>query len=191
MDSYALAGLASFILALVANAAYVIAILRGTTRPDRVSWWILAGLNIMIAASLFVLEATHTLWLPVGYAISFTIIALLSLKYGEGTMSLTRLQTICIVAALATAFFWWFTEDAFMALLLMILIDALGLTPTIYKSFVRPWYEDRTAWVITTLASICSLLAIDMWTFEIVAYPLYAFIGNVLIATFLLRVRSV
>lgn len=190
MLDHSIIGIVAGIVAFAANPPYIWAILKGETRPDRVTWWILAGLNALIFASSYALGAWDTLWLPLGYVISFSIVAALSLKYGEGDFRLTTLQRVCVAGAVCAAFLWWFSGSALITLALTIAIDFLGIIPTIYKAYLRPWHEDKFAWGIALIASVLYILAVDSWVFEIAAYPIYVLITNTILAALIILPRA-
>lgn len=190
MNSHALFGIIAGLVAFSAAIPYVWAIIRGTTKPNRITWWILGSLNAMIVASSYALGAWDTLWLPVGYATIFFVYALLSVKYGEGAFTLTTLQKTCVVGAIAAAALWWFSGSALLALVFLVTMDLLGLIPTIYKSYLRPWHEDRTAWLVAFAASVIYILAIEQWTFAESFYPIYVLLSNGLILFFVMRPRE-
>ena len=189
MTSYALFGIVAGILSFLPCPFYIRSILKGKTRPDRVTWWILALVSGMIAASSWASGARETLWLPIGYALSFFIIAVFSVKYGDGPIQLHLLDRVCLSLAIFSIIVWWAFNSPLIALCMNIVVDFIGLIPTAHKAYVRPWTEDRTAWIIAVTASFLNLFAISEWTFAISAYPIYVFIFNALITYFILRRR--
>ncbi len=180
-------GIAAGVLALLPCPFYIQGILRGDTKPDRVTWWILALISGMIAASSWASGARDTVWFPAAYTLSFTIIALFSLKYGDGPFHLHLLDRVCLVLALVSAALWWSLEAPFLSLLMNICTECIALLPTMVKAYQRPWTEEKRAWVITTLASMLNLLAVTSWSLAIVLYPVYALITNVGITALILR----
>ena len=178
-------GITAGSLSLIAYILYNIAILRGTTRPSRATWWILTLVGFLILASYYSEGARTTIWVPLAYFIGPLVIALLSLKYGRGGW--TRLDRFCFAGAVVSMVFWFLTSSALIALLINIFIDFLGLLPTIKKSYRWPRTEDKTAWIFEAVASLINLFAIQAWTFEIYVYPLYLVIVNGLIAMLLIR----
>lgn len=190
MISAATLGIIAGVLAFLSAALYIRAILLRTTKPDRVTWWILSVLNGMIVASSYSLGAWDTLWTPVAYCITFAMMGILSLSHGEGSYRLTVLQKGCVVGALFAASLWYVSGDALIALILSVVIDCLALVPTIYKSYVRPWHEDTVAWALSTLASVFAVAAVDVWVISIALYPLYLLASNGLILVLLIWPRS-
>ena len=187
MTMYALFGIAAGVLAFVAYPIYIRDILHGNTKPSRVTWWILTISNALLVASYYASGARDTIWIPVSYSIGFFSIAILSLKYGEGRW--TILDYACLTGAIASALAWALFDSAETALFMIIAVDFFGLVPTIYKSYLRPWTENRTAWIIAAVASLLNIFAIESWTFIISTYPVYVLLTNGLVAYFLIRSR--
>src|SRR5882672_4662201 len=96
MTTAAFFGLAAAALELLSLPIYIRSILKGETKPDRVTWWVLSLVSCMIAASYFASGARETVWLPIIYAACMLIVALLSLKFGDGPFSLTTLDRISL-----------------------------------------------------------------------------------------------
>src|SRR3990167_5114886 len=145
-DITAVAGKVAGIVSLVAFVPYIIAILRGETKPNRATWWIWTVVGFMLGASYFSSGANHTIWVPVSYIIGPIIIATLSIKYGVGGW--TRFDRYCLLGAVVSMVFWWMFNSPFIVLLINLFIDFMGALPTIRKAYYEPESEDRTAWVL-------------------------------------------
>jgi hypothetical protein len=186
-DITAVAGKVAGVISLVAFIPYVLATLRGKTRPNRASWWIWTVVGSMLGASYYSSGADHTIWVPVSYIIGPFVIAILSLKYGEGGW--TRFDRACLLGAGASALMWWLFSSPLVALCINIVIDVMGALPTIRKSYREPEGEDRTAWTLFSVGNTVNLLAIEEWTFAIAVYPVYMFLTAGLITLLVLRPR--
>ena len=133
---------------------------------------------------------TDTLWFAVAYAFGFVVVALLSIKKGEGGFDFTDL--ICLIGAAVSAWLWWEYNSPETALFATLTIDALGMIPTLSKSWKRPDGENHLAWVMTMIAALLNVLALN-WssaTFAIALYPLYMLSVSILIVGVLYRGRS-
>ena len=190
MTIQAFFGIAAGVLELGACGIYIRSILQGGTKPDRVTWWVLALVSAMITASYWASGARETIWLPAAYAVSFLAIALLSLKYGEGPVTLNLIDRVSLVGALASAVVWWSFKSPVPALFMNICTEFIGLLPTINKSYLRPWTESKASWILATIASLLNVLAIGEWTIIIATYPVYVFITNAVIAYFIVTPRT-
>ena len=77
-------GIIAGIFSFSAYLFYIVAILKGYTRPSRASWFIWAAIGIILAVSYRASGAENTIWVAVSEAIAPTMIAILAIKYGEG-----------------------------------------------------------------------------------------------------------
>ncbi len=188
-DITAVAGQVAGILALAAFVPYVLAILRGETKPNRATWWIWAVVGFMLGASYYSSGANHTIWVPVSYVVGPLVIAVLSLKYGEGGW--TRFDRMCLLGAGISVVLWWIFGSPLIALCINLFIDFLGALPTIRKAYHKPEGEDRAAWALFVAGDIANLFAVERWTFAIAAYPVYMFLcGGVIAILVFFRPRN-
>lgn len=180
-------GVAAGILGLAANPVYVADVLRGDTKPSKSTWWMLAALHVVLTASYFASGARETVWLPFAYVISFLVVALLSIRHGEVGWRLT--DTVCLVAVGCSGLLWWVASSPQLALLVTVCADFFALIPTIEKAYARPWTENRTAWLMATVAAALNVLAVETWSLSVAAYPIYVLAVNAVITLFILRPR--
>ncbi len=183
----ALAGRTAGLLSLAAFVPYVLAILRGETRPNRATWWIWTVVGFLLGSSYYASGAQHTIWVPVSYVVGPLVTALLSLRYGEGGW--TRFDRYCVAGAGLSLVLWWIFQTPMIALLINLSIDFLGALPTIRKSYLEPAGEDRVAWALFWAGNIANLFAVERWTFAIAVYPVYMFLASGAIALLVLRPR--
>lgn len=182
-----LLGISAAVLSFATCPAYVLSILRGHTKPDRVSWWILGAVSVGIAFSYRAVGAAETLWLPVEYALSFLLIAILSLWYGDGPARLHPLDRMCLAGAVLSGFVWLLLRSPLAGLTACIATDFIGLIPTFAKARARPWTEDRVVWIIATAASGLNVLALRSFAFSLSAYPIYVFVLSAVITGYIVR----
>lgn len=141
--------------------------------------------NSVIAGSTAAAGATDTLWLPICYSLGFGVIAALALSRGEGGWS--AIDIVCVFGAACGFAVWLFFGAPAAASLLLVIVDAVGLAPTVAKAFYRPWTEDRNAWALATGASAFNCLALDRPTIIVAAYPAYLLISNTVILALIAR----
>lgn len=184
-----LAGLAAPVFSLVSCLLYLVDIVRGRTRPSRVSWWVMALVNAALAASYYASGARETVWLPAFYAASFAMIGAFSLRWGYG--SWTRIDGFCLAGAVAGLLVWWVTRSAPSALALLIAVESVGFVPTVIKAWRAPGSEDLGAWFVANVASALNVAAVTAWSWEIAAYPLIEAASNGLfLGLLIVRLRA-
>ncbi len=174
-------------MSFAASPVYLVSIVRGRTKPDRVTWWVVAFVSAMIAAEYHAVGARETLWLPIEYAVSFVVIAAFSVRYGDGPLSLHVVDRVCVAGAVLSGVIWWAGKSPWTALLASMATDFIGVLPTIVKVYGRPRTEDRFAWIVGTAASGLNVLALTSFTPTLSVYPIYVFVANACILALILR----
>lgn len=176
------------IISLIAFVPYIISTLRRKTRPNRASWWIWTAVGVILGTSYHSSGANNTIWVPVSYVIGPFIIAIISLKYGEGGW--TKFDRSCLIGAAASVILWFTFKEPIIALLVCLTIDLLGALPTIRKAYKDPEGEDKFAWGLFFVGNTLNLSAVEKLSFAILVYPLYMFVANGLITFFVFRRRQ-
>lgn len=184
LNTHETLGIIAGILGVVGFIPYIISILRGKTRPNQATWFIWTLVGGLLAFSYLFEGDKNTIWLPLGYFLGPLVVALLSFRYGYSTW--TRLDKICIIAALISLLPWLLANNATGTLLINVLIDSMGAIPTIVKAYREPETEDFTAWLIFLIANTIEVLAITDWNMT-VAYPIYLFLIAGIIIAFILK----
>lgn len=182
-------GIAAGIFSFSAYIFYIIAIVKGTTKPSRITWIIWAVIGIILAFSYKASGAEDTIWVAVSESIGPTIIALLALKYGVGGTD--RIDVFCFSASLFSLILWWWFDSPVVALVTNLAIDFFAALPTIQKSWHAPHEEDRFAWTLTQTGNLSNLFAIDKLTFSVLIYPIYTFIIDGVITGIIYLKKSV
>jgi hypothetical protein len=180
-------GVVAGFLSILCFVPYIVTILQGKTKPNRATWWIWVILSFVISASYYSTGAGNTIWLPVCGGVGQFIIAILSLKYGEGGWN--RFDRLCLLGVGISLLFWWQFNSSLIALLFNILIDFLGALPTIKKSYYQPETENILTWSLYLAASAINLFAIEHWSFALTVFPVYIFCINTSIVIFLIRTK--
>jgi hypothetical protein len=171
-----LAGVVSF----VAYIIYFRSILKGHSKPNRITWWIWTFMGGVLALSYYASGARDTIWSPIVEFIGPFITALFSIKYGEGGV-VDKTDVFCLAGGVLSIVLWILTGNPIVALMLNIAIDQFALIPTIKKSFLRPEGESFWAWAGTGMGDLLNILAIDKIVFSIIVYPVFMLIDDIII----------
>ncbi len=155
-------GMIAGILSFSAYIVYIISIFKGSTKPSRSTWWILTLVGAIILSSSLSLDLYENIWIQAAYVIGPFILALLSLKYGSGDR-FSLLDKICLCGAIGSCLLWLIFNSPLIGFIGSIVVDFIGLVPTIQKSYLRPEEEDPNAWLLETISSILNVVAISSW----------------------------
>ncbi len=180
-------GIIAGIFSFCAYLFYIVAILKGTTKPSRSTWIIWSVIGIILAFSYKASGAENTIWVAVSEAIAPTIIALLSIKYGVGGTD--KIDIVCFLGSLFSLLLWWIFGSPIIALVSNLIIDFFAAIPTIHKSWLNSKGEDKFAWSMTQTGNLFNLFAIDKLTFAVLVYPIYTFIIDGVIMGILYKKR--
>lgn len=183
LSFYTIVGITAGILSFASFVLYYISILRKKTTPNRATWFILTIVGILIYSSYYTLGARDTSWVALSYILGPFIAFVLSIKYGEGGW--TTFDRWCLFGSGISLIFWFLSGYSLAILLINILIDLLGILPTVKKSYERPGSEESLPWFFTFISSILNVIAIETWDFNIWIYPIYMILINGMIATLL------
>lgn len=185
MTTTAVFGIAAGIFSFSAYIFYIIAIVKGYTKPSRATWFIWGAVGIILAISYWASGAEDTIWVAVSEAIAPVIIGLLAIKYGHGGA-----ETVDIFAfsgALLSLVLWWYFGSPIIALVMNLAIDFFAAMPTVVKSWHKPEEEDKFAWTLTQTGNLFNLFAIDKLIFGVIVYPVYTFIIDGIITALLYK----
>jgi hypothetical protein len=177
-------GIIASILCFLYFVPYIISILQGKTKPNRASWWIWTTLGVFLCIFYDRTDPGTTIWALAAPVIGQLIIAILSLKYGEGGWN--SFDRFCLTGACISLILRWQSNSDFAAMIFLIAIDILAALPTIKKSYLEPETEDLLTWGLYSMGSLLNLFTIEIWSIETATWPLYVFIVNTIIVVLLL-----
>ncbi len=172
-------GIVAGVMSFVAYLSYTVSMVRGTCRPNRMTWMTLTVIGLGLAISYYLSGARETMWVALSYFVGPLIISLFSIKYGEGGWD--PLDRWCIAGVVVSLLLWWIFNSALVGLIANLIVDFFALIPTIMKSIKDPSGEDRKAWTLESSANIVNLFAVKPWTFAIASYPVYLVVINLII----------
>lgn len=169
-------GIASGVLCLIAYIPYIRNILKGHTKPERMSWLLWLVLGIISFSAQISLGATFSLVIAVVLTLGSLVIFLLSLKYGFG--GIIRRDIVALGLSLIGFGLWIITNRPLIALCINIMIGSLSALLTILKTKEQPNTETSSTWLLASFAGLLSLISLERVEFSLIAYPAYIMITN-------------
>ncbi len=183
MDWHGIVGIAAGLIQISSIIPYVRDILKGTTRPNIVSYILWTLLQLIAIFAQFSAGASWSIIILIATTFNTSLIVILCLMgYGYKKYGLT--DKICFVFAIVAIVFWQLTKQPLLALVLTILADLIAAIPTIVKTYREPHSELVVSWFMIMISS--SLAGISTVKIDIanLIYPVYAFITNTTITAF-------
>lgn len=180
-------GVASVVLAIVCFLPYVRDIVRKKTEPHMYSWLIWTILQIVGVAAQIKDGAGYGAWaLSVGAFFCF-VIFLLSFRYG--TKNISKFDLACLIAALCAIGVYIFLKNPVWATIVVSVIDFVGFLPTFRKGFQEPFSETASTFVMSAVANVLSIVALQNYSVTTVLYIGSLFFTNSSFATMVLLRR--
>ncbi|MEK7564006.1 MAG: hypothetical protein AAB510_00340 [Patescibacteria group bacterium] len=166
---------------------YIRDMVRGTTKPNRITWFIWA-LAPLITTWIAVKAGSGLSILPVflaGFNPVLVLIASFIIK--KGYWEITKLDVVCGILAGISLLLWLLTQSFWVSILFAILSDGLAAVPTLIKSWKFPETETSSAYLGGAVANVLGLIIIKEWTFPIYSFGVYNILINLLILCFIHR----
>ena len=183
-------GVLSLLAACVSYICYFRSVLQGVTKPHAFSWITWGVLTAIAFVAQYSHHAGAGAWATGFVAVYCFIVGLLALFIGE--KHITKSDWLTFLSALLIIPIWYFTQNALTAILLIIVIDALGgYYPTFRKSYSKPDQEALALYVISTFQVMLSLGAMQNYLWVNILYPAFIMIANAIFVIMVLWRRKV
>jgi hypothetical protein len=177
MDFHQIAALLAAILGVVSVVPYIRDMLRGTTRPNMVTWglWVLVQ-GIFVAAQ-WSAGASLSIVLPFVGMLAVLCVVVLGL-FGYGYKKYGPIDIACLVISLSAIVLWQVTGNPMVALYLAVAADLFAGIPTFVKAYRDPASETLSAYLIAFFAAIAAGLSSTLIDVTNLLWPAYILIFN-------------
>jgi hypothetical protein len=168
---------------------YLFDTIRGRARPNRVTWFLWGTFPMIIFVAQRAQGVEGLSW--ASFAAGFTpfLILLASFLNKQAYWKTEARDYALMAAAIAGIILWALTDDPNLAILFALLADFLAGVPTFLKAYRYPETESWVAYAISTVGFGIAILAIPSVSFENVAFVVYLFAMNALLAVVASRGR--
>lgn len=173
----------AFVLTLAGSVHYLIDVLRGKAKPNKVTWFLWA-LAPMIAFAAQTSEGVgYQSLLTLGVGLGPILVFVGSFWNKQSYWKLRPLDFMLGGLSLVGLILWQITDEGVLAVIFSIVADGLAATPTILKSWSEPESESSFVYAVSSLGAVITLLAVKQWTFIEYGFSLYIFFICTLIYT--------
>lgn len=168
--------ISSVVLVCVGQPPYIIDMIKGKTKPERMTWFIFSVLGIIAFVSQTDLGASWSLLFSgVETAVSLLTFGL-SLKFGVGGH--TKLDIFALTIAMVGVLVALVAHQPLISLLGVILADLMGTMLTVRKVYQRPGTETVISWLLAGIDSALGAMAVGRVDFKLILYPAYLSIAS-------------
>lgn len=174
-------------LQLSTTIVYIRSMFKGTTKPNRVTFfiWTFAA---FIAVPAALSDGAGWEVLPVfmsGFGPLLVLIASFAAPYAY--WKLGRLDYACGAFSLLALVLWGVTQNPFYAVLFAIVSDALALFPTLIKTWSFPETEHYAAYAGAIFGSVAALFVAESFVFTAVAFQIYLIVACGIVIVFIFQ----
>ena len=154
-------------------AVYLRDTIRGTTKPNRVTWLLWAVAPLLAAA--VALNAGAGLRALPTFMVGFMpfLIFIASFHNSASVWKVRRVDYACGAVSVVGTIIWLITRNGMLAISAAIAADFLAGMPTLMKSWTHPETETVHSYIGALISMVVVLLTVDQWTFDVVAFPLF------------------
>jgi len=163
------------ILPMIGVVPYLIDIIRGPVRPQRMTRFLLLVITGLSFVSLLAGHDHSGVWLALASFMESLILWIVSLWRGIGGRG--RLDEICLVLCMVGVAWWIVSGESLTGLVISIVADLVASVPSLVKTVRLPHTETPLFYGLGTVAGVCVALA-GPYTWRALLLPLYLAIIN-------------
>lgn len=170
---YIIGALSGFIF-IVGDIPYILDIIKGNTKPQRVTWLVFFILDLIYLVNQIALGAKGSLILLLSWTLITLLILILSIKNGVGGFA--KLDIICLTGVVIGLILWWILKTPLASVICNILVSLVGYIPTLKKSYLKPWTETKISWFTASIAGLLGMWSVGKLDIKLLILPTYSFI---------------
>ncbi len=187
-DYHVVLGAIAALLGIVGYWLYFRSIFRGETKPHLFTWLSYTLVDFIVFTAQVVKGGGPGAWTILTGNIGSLAVSILALRFGE--KYITKSDWASFVGVLCAIVLWRATNDPLGAVIISTVINFLAIAPTIRKSYVNPFEESMSIWILDTIRFSMSMAALASFNLTTALFPAAIVVGNlILISTILIRRR--
>ena len=154
-------------------AVYLRDTLRGTTKPNRVTWLLWAVAPLLASAVEFS-DGVGLRALPT-FMIGFMplLVFIGSFHNSASLWKIRRIDYVCGAVSVIGTLVWLVTRNGTLAICAAIAANFMAGIPTLMKSWTHPKTETVYSYLGAVISMAVLLLTVTDWTFEVAAFPIF------------------
>ncbi|MDP4000231.1 MAG: hypothetical protein Q8Q11_02255 [bacterium] len=176
--------IAAAIITVASVIPYARDILKGTTKPNIVSWLTWTILTAVATIAEFAAHEYTAALFTSSAVLETGLIVLLGLRYGYAQYS--RFDAICQIGALSGFLLWWLFDSPALAVIAAVAIDFIGALPTVRHSWLKPGEETWSLYAMACIGGVLAIFALSSYNWTSLTYAVYIVFINFLIASVLI-----
>jgi len=179
----------AILITFVAFIPYIRSILSGATKPHVFSWIIWGTTTFIVFLAQLQANAGLGAW-PIGVSGSVTIFIAILAFIKKSDITITTVDWLFFIAALASIPFWYFTSNPLWAVITLTIVDLLGFGPTIRKAYSCPHDENIPFFLLFIVRNTLAIMALESYSMTTVTFPLTVNIACIILVTLVYQRRT-
>lgn len=181
---------AAVALTFVLFLPYIRSIRSGKTRPHVFSWAIWGVGTVIVFFAQLAGKGGIGAW-PIGISgLVSGYVAVLAYRH-RGDASITRLDWVFLLLALAALPGWFFTSDPLWAVVVLTTSDMLGFGPTFRAAWHRPHEERMGFFGFFAIRNLLAIMALEHYSLTTVLFPAAVGLGCLVLTALIAWRRTV
>lgn len=164
-------GVFAGVVQIIATVPYLISIVRGSTRPNLISWilWTVT-VSITLVAQISA-GASGSIFLLIGATICNLAVVFLCIK-GYGYKKFGKIDVVTLILAIVAIIGWLVSSNPLIAIIFAVAADCIAYAPTIAKMYRYPATEQAVYWGLLVIADIFALISVTAITLPNIIFPI-------------------
>ncbi len=171
MSFKVLASALAMIITFSAFLPYIRGILTGRIKAHVFSWVIWGITTLVVFFAQLSDDGGAGAW-AVGLSASITLFIACLAFLKRGDLAITKLDWLFFIAALSSLPFWYFSDSALMAVIILTTVDLLGFGPTLRKAWAYPQSESLGFFALFLFRNLLVVAALEHYSWVTLLFPL-------------------
>jgi hypothetical protein len=177
-------------LTLLAFLPYIRSILKGKIKLHMFSWVIWGSTTFIVFLAQLEDDGGAGAW-PIGVSGIITIYIALLAYVKRSDITITKIDWVFFIVAMASLPFWYFTSNPLWAVIILTTVDIFGFGPTVRKAYIEPFEEQLTFFALFTVRNIIAIMALENYSLTTVLFPAAIALSCLLLILVVLYRRTV
>ncbi|MGB9153587.1 MAG: hypothetical protein WCD70_10930 [Alphaproteobacteria bacterium] len=162
-------GTISIALSILAVIPYLWGIYRRRVRPHLIGWLIWSCLTAIVFFAQLSGGGGYGAW-TTGVICAFCIVALIA-SFFFGDKSVTSFDLICVALTALAVLLWLISGTPLYSVILATIIEFLGFVAMTKKTYLDPYSESLTYFILSIAKYAFGALALEAWSMQTALHP--------------------
>lgn len=170
-------GILAIILTLIGYAPFLHRIFKGKVNPHPFTWFIWTFATLIVFFAQILNGGGAGAW-SMGFTGSITFVITVFALYKKSDYKISGFDWLFLFFSFLALPMWFFTSNAFYAVLILTIVDLFGYMPTFKKAYYRPFDEYLPIYFMMSLRNVVSIMAMNEYSWTNIFFQITVTIAN-------------